>query len=186
MDKKAILFWRDKYDREEDLYNKGEEEELRGKFRKNGHITKDDLRKIIGWKFQGQLIPRGRIFLKYVEEADEEFVRDLSKLAFKTRNEETRIRLFCMIRGVGPAIASVILAFYDPENYGVLDIHAWRELFGKEPKDLFTNAKHIAGYFERLREISRRVGLPARDVEKALFKKNYDESKPNGRRGHVF
>lgn len=176
MDKKAILLWRDKYDREEDVYNKGEEEELRGKFQKNKYITKEDLRKIIGWKFQGPLIPRGKIFLKYVKEADEEFVKDLSKLAFKTRNDETRIRLFCTIRGVGPAVASVILAFYDPENYGVFDIHAWRELFGKEPKDLFTSLKHASRYFERLREISRQLGLPARDVEKALFKKNYDES----------
>lgn len=179
MDKKAILFWRDKYDKEEYLYNKGDEEELRGKFRKNGHITKDDLRKIIGWKFQGRLEGRQKRILKFLDDVDGELIKDISRLAFENKDDKTRIKLLCVIDGVGPAVASVILAFYDPKNYGVFDTRVWRELFGKEPKDLFSNAKHIARYFERLREISTWAGLPARDVEKAHFKKNYDENKKN-------
>jgi|GEM_PF-4419985 len=34
MNEGKILFWNDKYDKEEDLYNKGEEEKLRKNFSK--------------------------------------------------------------------------------------------------------------------------------------------------------
>lgn len=176
MKREQIIKWRDKYDNEEDLYNTGLEEDLRKKFQANKFITKEDLKKIIEWKFQGPLIPRGKIFLKCIKEVDEEFIKDLSKLTFKIHNDETRIKLLCVIDGVGPAVASVILAFYDPDKYGVLDIHAWRELFGKEPNDLFGSPKCCMKFFDELRSLSKKHRLPCRDIEKALFKKNYDKS----------
>lgn len=177
MEKKAIIFWRDKYNKEEDLYNKGEEDELREKFKRNRCMTKDDLVRIVKWKFQERLVGRQKRVLAFMGEVDDKFVKDLSRLAFQIDSDVKRIKLFCIIDGVGPALASVILTFHNPEDYGVFDIHVWRELFGKEPQDLFTNIKHVIRYFEELRTISNKVKMPARDVEKALFKKNYDESK---------
>ena len=44
MNAEELLFWRNKYDKEEDAYNKGIEEELRTKFQKNGFVSKSDLR----------------------------------------------------------------------------------------------------------------------------------------------
>ena len=82
-----------------------------------------------------------------------------------------------VIKGVGPATSSVILSFYNPWKYGILDIHAWRELFGeKEPKTLFSNNKYAIKFFKKLREISKQTGLSCRDIEKAYFK-NKDEIK---------
>ena len=57
-------------------------------------------------------------------------------------------------------------------NYGILDIHAWEELFGKRPKSLFINNKYVLEYFKKLRKISIRTNLPCREVEKAYFKKD--------------
>jgi hypothetical protein len=112
-----------------------------------------------------------------LEKVDETFIEDVSKLAFKTDDDEIKIRLFCLIDGVGPAVSSVILAFYDPQNFGVFDIHAWRELFGKEPRGLFgSSPRCCAKFFGELRSLSEKHCLPCRDIEKALFKKNYDES----------
>jgi hypothetical protein len=76
--------------------------------------------------------------------------------------------------GLGPALSSVILAFFDSEKYGVLDIHAWRELLGKEPDNVFTNNDNAIKFFEKLREISKTTRLPCREIEKALFKKNLE------------
>jgi len=177
MDKDSIISWRDRYNKEEDLYNKGDEEELRSKFQENQYITKDDLIRIIEWKFQGRLTGRQKRILKILKPVDNEYIIDISKLVFKVSDDEKRVKLLCIINGVGPAIASTILTFYDPENYGVFDIHAWRELFGKEPKSLFTDIRNVIKFFECLREIGKKTKLPCRDVEKALFKKNYDESK---------
>jgi len=80
---------------------------------------------------------------------------------------------------------SVILSFHSPQDYGVLDIHAWRELFGKEPGDLFQNPHRAIEFFERLRMIRRETGLPCRQIERALFTKNRHEGK-RGSKASVF
>jgi hypothetical protein len=69
-------------------------------------------------------------------------------------------------------MASVILTFYDPADYAVLDIHAWRELFGKEPQGLFQGPKYLLKFLQKVRLIARMHGLDARTVEKALFQRN--------------
>lgn len=177
MNKNDLLFWRDKYDKEEDLFVKDVEEKLRKKFRKNRFITKLDLETIVKWKFQGRLQGRQKRFLNVLGLVDEKFIKEVSRLAFLSKEDETRLKLLSSIKMVGNALSSVILTFYDPKNYGVLDIHAWRGLFGKEPQDIFSNTKQAVKYFQELREISCKTGLLCRDIEKAIFKKDLDESK---------
>lgn len=173
MKKEEIIFWNNTYNSEEDLYNKGLEEELGKKIRKNKFITKEDLKEILRWKFQGQLKGRGEYKIKELEREDESIIQNLTKRALETKQDEERIKLLTRIEQVGPAIASVILTFYDPDNYGVFDIHVWRELYGKEPKDLFNkNKNYYLKVLADLRRIARQYNLPVRIVEKALFKKN--------------
>jgi len=180
LDKTEILYWRDKYNKEEDLSTEeieGTEEELRERFKKYQYMTKDDLIKVIKWKFQdSRLKGRQKQTLNLIKPIDPHFIKDISRLAFKAENEKISFILLDGIKGVGPAITSVILSFYDPNNYGVLDIHSWRELFGKEPNDLFTNHEYLSKFLDKLRELSSKFGMPCRDIEKALFEKNKDES----------
>lgn len=61
MDRESIIFWRNRYDREEDLYNKGDESEIRAKFQKNKYATKEALIRVVKWKFQGRLEGRQKI-----------------------------------------------------------------------------------------------------------------------------
>lgn len=46
----------------------------------------------------------------------------------------------------------------------------------KEPKNLFTT-ENCLRLFAKLRNISKESNIPARTIEKALFKKNYDKTK---------
>jgi len=185
MTKKEIIFWKNEYDKEEDLYDKGLEGRLGKKFQKNKLFTKSDLIEIVRWKFQSpRLLGRRKRVLSFIDRNKESTIREFSKLAFsRNKNDETKLKLLSSpnIKGMGNALASVILAFYNPKNYGVLDIHAWRELFdkkiGEEPKDLFSNHEKAIEFFNKLRGISSKTGLYCRDIEKALFKKNLDESK---------
>ena len=174
LNKEWIIFWKEKYDKEEDLYNKGEEESLRINFNKNKFMSKDDLIKIMKWKFQGRLLGRQKRMLNLFKDFPEEKIIELSKNAFKSDNDELKIIFLSNIPSIKNSLSSVILTFYDPLNYGILDIHSWRELFGKEPKDIFSNKKRVIDFFNVLREISKKTGLSCRDVEKALFKKNLD------------
>jgi hypothetical protein len=70
----------------------------------------------------------------------------------------------------------VVLTFYDPKNYGVFDIHVWREFFGKEPKGLFSTSNYYIKLLAELRTIAKKYDLNARTVEKAYFTKNYENS----------
>lgn len=176
MNRDEILKWKARYDKEEDLYDFGLEARLRDKFQKKRFITKNDLIKIVEWKFQA-LPGRQKRTFNLLASVEDNFIQNVSKLAFQTDDDRTRLSLFCSIRGVGNAISSVILAFFDPNRYGVLDIHDWRELFGKEPQDVFQNRERAIIFFNKLREIASQTGLICRDVEKALFKKNLEESK---------
>jgi len=107
---------------------------------------------------------------------EDEEIRRISNLVFASRSssDSYKVNNLCTLHGVGPALASTILTFYNPKEYGVFDIHVWRELFGREPSFLFT-AKNYLKLLTELRKIARRFDLDVRIVEKAFFKKNIDE-----------
>jgi hypothetical protein len=172
MNREEIIFWRDKYDREEDKYVTGTEEELRAKFRENRHATKEDLEKIIKWKFQGRLAGRQKMNLTRISRVEDWVIKKITGLAFEMPTDKLKLKLLTAIDGVGASVASVILTFYDPDNYGVLDFHAWHGLYNNDKK-IFTEQECLR-YFKDLRAKAREVGLPCRDVEKAIFKKDLD------------
>lgn len=174
MDKKEVLDWVRRYDEQEDFYNRGDEEELRKKFQKNKVMTKDDLIKIHKWKFQGTLIGRQKRMLNILKNVNTEIIEKLSKEAFNSSNDKDRLILLSKIPSVKNSLSSVILTFYDPQDYGILDIHSWRELFGEEPRDIFSNKQRVLDFFNELRKISNKLGLSCRQIEKALFKKNLE------------
>jgi hypothetical protein len=119
--------------------------------------------------------------LKHIFSSSADFVRRTSTEAFNEEGDCARLKKlmgrYGGIKGVGLAVASVIWTFYDPSSYGVYDIHAWREFFGKEPRNLFSSFGNLMKFLSELREEARRLNLNARVVEKAYFKKNLDASK---------
>jgi len=174
-----LLKWKEKYNNQKDFYNKGDEEELRKKFQADKFITKDDLIKIHKWKFQGTLAGRQKRMLNLIRDFPSETIEELSKKAFNSNEDSEKLKLLSEIPSVGNSLSTMILTFYDPQNYGILDIHSWRELFGKEPKDIFSNRQRVLAFLKALREISSKTGLSCREVEKALFMKNLDENRKN-------
>jgi len=172
MNRDEIISWQDKYDREEDKYVTGTEEELGRKFKENRHATKEDLEKIIKWKFQGRLTGRQKMNLTRINRVEDWVIRKITGLAFEMPTDKLKLKVLTAIDGVGASVASVILTFYDPDNYGVLDFHAWHGLYNNDKK-IFIEQDCLR-YFKDLRVKAREVGLPCRDVEKALFKKDLD------------
>ena len=173
--KEELLEWKRKYDSEEDQHNKGDEERIGEKLRKNKFMTKKDFIEILKWKFQGRLLGRQKIMLNVLGDFPTEKIEKISKEAFSSNNNYERLELLSEIPAVQNSLASVILTFYDPENYGILDIHTWRELFGPEPQDIFTNRKKAVGFFKKIQDLAKSNEMTCRDIEKALFKKNLDD-----------
>lgn len=175
MDKKEILHWNEKYDRDHPWWIR-KEKELGDKFRKTKTLTKDDLRQIVDWKFKGLPGRRKRI-LRLVDKNDDDLIQKTCSQVFRLTPSKngTRVENLDTLAGVGPALASTILTFYDPKNYGVHDIHVWRELFGPEPPTMFIGSACYLKLLEKLRKIAKTHSLHVRTVEKAHFKKNLDK-----------
>jgi hypothetical protein len=172
MDKNELLRFVQKYKEDQGQDDAEEERKLGERFRSNRCVTKSDLKRVIAWKFQGRLLGRRNLVLGFLKTTNDEYIRDVSELAFKYEKDEDRLKLLQTINGVGPSLSSVILSFYDPQRYGILDIHAWRGLFGADVKLNSSQRKQVLRFFTRLREISAETGLPCRDIEKAYFLKD--------------
>ena len=176
MDKNTILYWYEKYNREEDPKDKFCEKELGRKLRKSKELSKDDFIRLLRWKFS-TYPARLKRELNLVDRMSDSFIRTTIRDALESEDESTRIERLIELKGVKNAVASVILTFYDPKNYGIFDIHAWRELFGKEPKGFSSQKSCLVKFLTELRKMAVEYQLDVRMVEKALFKKHYDESK---------
>jgi hypothetical protein len=128
---------------------------------------------MVNWKFQG-LPGRLKQNLARLSNFPNDRVVAIFKEAIMAIDEVSRIKKLDTLPSVGPAMISVILTFYEPNRYGVIDIHVWRELFGPEPSGLFQGSKFLLKFLHHLRSIARTHHMKARDVEKAIFQRNYD------------
>lgn len=178
MNKKEILRWNSKYDEDHPWWTK-EEKRLGDKFRQTKTLTKADLRDVVVWKFK-ELPARQKRILRLVEKnTDKEIQLAGSHVFSSTSNDDLcKINPLDDLVGVGPAVASTILALYDPKNYGVFDIHVWREFFGKEPKGYVFTTEDFQKVLTELRKLASKYDFDVRIVEKAHFKKNLDENNP--------
>lgn len=175
MNRNDILNWIKKYEEVDSNFSSKCEKEVGSRIRSNGFLTKNDLKEIVKWKFQ-TLPGRRKLFLSYADKLNDRELKELSSTAFKEKNELKKLDYILKFKGVGIATTSVILTFYNPRDYCVFDIHVWRELFGKEPKNFYTKENYLK-LLSKLRKISNLYNLNNRDVEKALFQKNLEESK---------
>ena len=176
MEKEEILNWSKKYDVDHPWWTQ-KEKELGDKLRSSKELTKDDLVQVVEWKFKTVLGRKTRVLRLIAKNNDTDVRRISSELfRFDSKIDSYNLNSLCVLSGVGPAVASTILTFYNPKDYGVFDIHIWRELFGEEPRNLFKTGNYLR-LLTKLRQIACKYDLAVRTVEKALFKKNLDESK---------
>jgi hypothetical protein len=81
-----------------------------------------------------------------------------------------------LLEGISPVLASVILAFFDPKQYGILDATIWKALLGNPPPNLLTTQNYLKLLFA-MRKTAAKQNLDVRAIDKALYKKSLDESK---------
>ena len=175
MDKSEIMRWSRKYDKDQGWWAQ-KERELGAKFRRTKVLTRDDLIQIVEWKFQGSEEKKKRV-LEAVAKNEDAIVARISSQVFSVPSGEDAFRMnsLTMLNGVSPILASVILTFFEPKQYGVFDVHVWRALLGNEPPNLFTTQNYLT-LLSALRKTAGKNNLDARTVEKAFFKKNLDEA----------
>lgn len=172
--KEQILYWSQKYDQEHPWWS-NEEKRIRAKIHSENLFGLDILKDIIHWKFY--TIPwREKRILNYIQDYTDIEIRSISSkaLTLPIKDEKKRIKHLSSIKGIGVSLASTVLTFYDPTNYGIYDIHVMRGVYRKKPKYMFKDCKYYLQLLKKLRKLSKEYQLPVRLIEKAYFKMDLD------------
>jgi hypothetical protein len=141
------------------------EQEIGISIRKNNEVSKNQILDIIDWKFSDKphYIKRMKGIFEGV--GDDE-VREITKHSFQLTFDEYKLKLLCSIPGVGPMLASILLAYYDPYKYGIFDQHTWNQLYPEEPRNIT-----VDGYLKvlgELRKMAQEYKVPVRIIDQAL------------------
>ncbi len=175
VDKADFLTWSRKYDKAFG-WQAQRERELGSKFRKLKSLTSVDLASIVEWKLKGDSQKKART-LSLVARNNEATVNRLSSQALSIPSCEDGYRMNCLtlLEGISPVLASVILTFFDPQQYCILDVAVWKALLGNPPPNMQTT-QHYLKLLAVIRKTAAKQNLDVRVVDKALFKKSIDES----------
>jgi len=176
VDKGDFLMWSRKYDKAFG-WQAQRERELGSKFRKAKALTLSDLAQVVEWKFKDEPEKKKRV-LELVSRNNEATVNRLSSQALSIPSCEDAYRMNCLtlLEGVSPVLASVILAFFDPKQYAILDARVWKALLGNPPPNMLATPNYLK-LLEAIRKTAAKQNLDVRLIDKALYKKSLDESK---------
>jgi hypothetical protein len=127
------------------------------------YLTRAELRWVGEWKS-----PRIRPQIARNGEAG---VRGVTAAAFLARSDATRLEVLLGLRGVGVAVASVILHFGHPARYPIYDVRVRTALrrIGVQRRFPPTGAGWTA-YARVLRELAGRHRVSLRTLDKALWR----------------
>lgn len=124
-----------------------------------GFLTKDDLRAVAPWKS-----PRsaGR-----VDANSEEYVRELTTCVLSAETQRARIEILTLLDGVQWPTASVVLHFFHPDPYPILDFRALWTVSLEEPNQF--RFEFWWQYVEYCREVAQQANLTMRRLDQALW-----------------
>jgi hypothetical protein len=175
VDKADFLLWSRKYDKAYG-WQAQRERELGSKFRKNKALDCKDLAAVVEWKFKAEPEKLKRAQELVARNTEEKVARITSQILNLPNADDTyRINCLTSLEGISPVLASVILAFFDPHNYGIFDTAVWKALLGNAPSGLYTPQNYIR-LLAAMRKTAAKHNLDARVIDKALYKKSIDES----------
>ena len=127
--------------------------------KEQNYVTKNQLQILCKWKS-----PRsaGNMLSN-----DEEYIKEITKYSFQTKNERTRIEVLTLLDGVRWPTASCILHLFHNDKYPILDFRAlWSIGIDKPPDykyDFWIN------YTNFCRNISKEQNISMRNLDKALW-----------------
>lgn len=144
-------------------FNEKETKTLREALQRKSTVTLDDLRRIALWK------------LDRVVEVPDQVLQSLQKLAtsqgLTADSSEAKEVLLALVKcpGVGFPMASAFLKFLRPDVFPIIDVRAYRALFGKKLYPQMHNLDRYLCYVRHVQEIAERTGLPLHEVDEQLY-----------------
>lgn len=126
---------------------------------RTGYLTRDQLLVLVRWKS-----PRAS---SRAAANRPEFVAEVTRTSLQTRDEQLRIEVLTLLRGVGWPTASVILHFCIPDRYPILDVRAlWTLGLDEVPGYDFEFWQSYTSY---CRSLASEMGLSMRSLDRGLW-----------------
>jgi hypothetical protein len=142
-------------------YSIGEDDliECQPKVKKKGFLTKEALHKVAYWKS-----PRSS---GHVTRNSDDYVQEITGFALRAKNERSRIEVLTLLTGVSMPTASVILHFFHPDPYPIIDYRAlWSLRIESNPP---YNFDVWWDYIVLCREIATANDVDMRTLDRALW-----------------
>ena len=144
-------------------YNRSETAALWKSMRANDSIKLSDLHRIALWKL-------GRVL--QVPEALLQRLRQIATAkSLRIDSQESKEVLEALVRckGVGFPMASSFLKFLRPDVFPIIDVRAYRALFGQRLSSKSYSLDLYLGYAKEIRTIAARTGLKLHEVDEQLY-----------------
>lgn len=145
-------------------YNLEETQALRKLMSGNETATLSDLRRVALWK------------LDRILSVPEPVLQRLRKLVgtsdLKVHSSESRIVILELVacQGVGFPMASTFLKFLRPDVFPIIDVRAYRALFGRRLYPASYNLDLYLEYAAKVEGVAKRTGLQLYEVDEQLYR----------------
>jgi len=156
-DKNLIPRWATCYNAEEDT----DVERIASQASTRGYFTKANLVDFCEWKSKGRT-------RRQVELNHESFIQAITQTALSIPNEQLRIEVLTLLRGVGWSTASAILHLCHTDPYPILDFRALWSLSVDVPDQY--DFEFWWAYTRFCRTLASRAGVSMRVLDRALWK----------------
>ena len=124
------------------------------------YLTKQEFSEICAWK-----TPRSK---PRIASNQEEYIKEISKIALTTNSDQLRIEILTLLNGVGWPTASTILHFCHVEEFPILDFRALYSLgYDSIPKKY--TFQFWKKYTDYCRHLSKKLDLDLRTIDRGLW-----------------
>ena len=137
----------------------GIEEKIAVRTKKVGYFTHQDFLVVCTWKS-----PRP---LNLYKHNSPEFTKEVTKIALSSPNEQLRIEILTLLRGVSWPTASVLLHFGSKDPYPILDFRTLWSLKTEVPKQY--DFSFWWAYTLFCRNLAKNAGVTMRTLDRALW-----------------
>lgn len=134
-------------------------EQIKPLVRQRGYLTFDELKTVCLWKSE-----RSQSRVAKNTAAD---VEAITKVCFSTDNERLRIGSLLLLEGVQYPTASVILHFFHPDPYPILDVRALESIGISKPP--IYDFGFWMQYVTFSRQLAKENNVDMRTLDKALW-----------------
>ncbi|MBL7807780.1 MAG: hypothetical protein JNN28_08200 [Saprospiraceae bacterium] len=133
--------------------------DLRAGIAKRGFLTLEELKVVCRWK---SVRSQSRVAKNTAAD-----VEAITKVCFETKNERLRIGSLLLLEGVQYPTASVLLHFFHPDPYPILDVRALESLGIQKPPAY--DFGFWSQYVAFTRQLAKESSVDMRTLDKALW-----------------